>query len=155
MSFETEKLLDHVGLELLRLLQENARLVYSELGKRVGLSAPGVADRIRRMEDAGIITGYRAEVSPESVGLPIMAFIRIVTPQEQRLITLVHTIHEVYECHRVLGEDSLILKVRVTSVDHLERLVDQLGAYGHTTTSLVTSSPLIRKAIEPEMNQVE
>ena len=155
MSFETEKLLDHVGRELLRLLQENARLVYSELGKRVGLSAPGVADRIRRMEDAGIITGYRAEVSPESVGLPIMAFIRIVTPQEQRLIALIHTFHEVYECHRVLGEDSFILKVRVTSVDHLERLVDQLSTYGHTTTSLVTSSPLIRKAIEPEMNQVE
>ncbi len=155
MSFETEKLLDHVGLELLRLLQENARLVYSELGKRVGLSAPGVADRIHRMEDAGIITGYRAEISPESVGLPIMAFIRIVTPQEQRLIALIHTIHEVYECHRVLGEDSLILKVRVTSVDHLERLVDQLGSYGQTTTSLVTSSPLIRKSIEPEINETE
>ena len=154
MSFEIEKLLDHVGLELLRLLQENARLVYSELGKRVGLSAPGVADRIRRMEDAGIITGYRAEVNPESVGLPIMAFVRIVTPHEQRLITLIQDIREVYECHRVLGEDSLILKVRVTSVDHLERLVDHLGTYGQTTTSLVTSSPLIRKAIEPEINQI-
>ena len=153
MSFEIEKLLDHVGLELLRLLQENARLVYSELGKRVGLSAPGVADRVHRMEDAGIITGYHAEVSPESVGLPIMAFVRIITPQEQRLITLIQGISEVYECHRVLGEDSLILKVRVTSVDHLERLVDQLGGYGQTTTSLVTSSPLIRKSIEPEISQ--
>lgn len=154
MSFEIEKLLDHVGLELLRLLQENARLVYSELGKRVGLSAPGVADRIHRMEDAGIITGYHAEVNPESVGLPIMAFVRIVTPQEQRLITLIQGIREVYECHRVLGEDSLILKVRVTSVDHLEHLVDQLSSYGQTTTSLVTSSPVVRKAIEPEINQV-
>ena len=152
MSFEIEKLLDHVGLELLRLLQENARLVYSELGKRVGLSAPGVADRVHRMEDAGIITGYHAEVNPESVGLPIMAFVRIVTPQEQRLITLIQSIREVYECHRVLGEDSLILKVRVTSVDHLEHLVDQLGSYGQTTTSLVTSSPLVRKSIEPEIN---
>jgi Lrp/AsnC family leucine-responsive transcriptional regulator len=152
MSFDSEKLLDSVGWELLRILQVDARLSYSELGKRVGLSAPGVADRIRKMEDAGIITGYRADVSAERVGLPITAFIRVVTPNEQHFITFLRSLREVYECHRVLGEDSCILKVRVTSVDHLEKLVDQLAVYGKTTTSLVTSSPLLRKTIEPEVD---
>ncbi len=152
MSFDTEKLLDDVGWKLLGLLQENARLSYSELGKQVGLSAPGVADRVRRMEDAGIITGYRAEVNAEKVDLPITAFMQIRPTGNtcMHMVEVVSPLSEVHECHHVAGGNCYILKVIVSSIAHLEDLIERLTPYGDLTTSIVLSSPIIRKAIEPQ-----
>lgn len=154
MTLEIEKMLDGTGWLLLQELQENARLSYSELGQRVGLSAPAVADRIRRMEEAGVITGYRAEVNMGKLGLPVTAIIRLSSAAGQscQLVALrVSEIPEVLECYRVTGNDSVIVKVVATSVAHLERILDRLMLYGLPTTSIVLSKPLQRYTITQTM----
>jgi Lrp/AsnC family leucine-responsive transcriptional regulator len=150
MALESEKLLDEIGWKILQELQENARLSFAELGRRVGLSIPAVTERVHRMEDAGIITGYHADVNPEKVGLPITAFIRmnIVGDMTPRLTAFLKELPEISECHRGTGGDSFILKVNVSSVHHLEKLIDQLLPFGTTTTSIVLSSPVAKRFIE-------
>lgn len=151
MALDSTKLLDDIGWKILRELQQNARLSYVELGRRVGLSIPAVTERLRRMEDAEIITGYHAEVNPEKVGLPITAFIRmnIVGDLTIRLTALLKELPEITECHRGTGGDSFIMKINVASVHHLEKLIDRLLPYGTTTTSIVLSSPVAKRFIEP------
>ena len=149
MALEIEKLLDETGWHILEALQENARISFSELGQRVGLSSPAVAERVRRMEDAGIISGYRAEVNTAKIGYPITAIIRISNaPGERctRLSASAKEIPEVLECHRVTGSDSLIMKIMASSVEHLESLIDRLSEHGLLTTSIVLST-LVRRRI--------
>lgn len=157
MALESEKLLDEIGWKILQELQENARLSFAELGRRVGLSIPAVTERVRRMEDAGIITGYHADIDPEKVGLPITAFIRmnIVGDMTQRLTALLKALPEISECHRGTGGDSFIMKVNVASVHHLERLIDRLLPYGTTTTSIVLSSPVAKRFIERSKEELK
>ena len=152
LAFDSEKLLDVTGWELLCALQEDARLSFSELGRRVGLSPPAVAERIHRLEEAGIITGYHAQVNPEKIGLPLCAFIRVSFSGEQyaQVAALVSAQPEVLECHRITGEDCLILKVVVASIAHLEVFINRLMSYGRTITSLVLSSPVQRRTLKPE-----
>jgi len=152
MALEIEKLLDDTGWQLLHALQQNARLSYSELGQRVGLSSPAVAERIHRMEDAGIISGYHVEINRSKLGYPITAIIRMSTsPGDQcsRFATFVQEIPEVLECYRVTGSDSLIMKVMASSVEHLESLIDRLSAHGQLTTSIVLSAPVTRRVVTP------
>ena len=152
MALEIEKLLDDTGWQLLHALQQNARLSYSELGQRVGLSSPAVAERIHRMEDAGIISGYHVEINRSKLGYPITAIIRMSTsPGDQctRFATFVQEIPEVLECYRVTGSDSLIMKVMASSVEHLESLIDRLSAHGQLTTSMVLSAPVTRRVVKP------
>jgi len=152
MALEIEKLLDDTGWQLLHALQQNARLSYSELGQRVGLSSPAVAERIHRMEDAGIISGYHVELNRSKLGYPITAIIRMSTsPGDQcsRFATFVQEIPEVLECYRVTGSDSLIMKVMASSVEHLESLIDRLSAHGQLTTSMVLSAPVTRRVVKP------
>jgi Lrp/AsnC family leucine-responsive transcriptional regulator len=154
MALEIEKLLDETGWLLLEELQQHARLSYSELGQRVGLSSPAVAERIRKMEEAGIITGYHAEVNLAKLGLPVTAIIRLGSTAGQscnRVATSVSEIPEVLECNRVTGSDSVIIKVVAASVAHLERIIDRLATYGLPTTSIVLSKPIKRRAITRQM----
>ena len=154
MAFEFEKHLDETGWLLLQELQQNARLSYSELGQRVGLSSPAVADRMRKMEEAGIITGYRAEVNLARLGLPVTAIVRLgsIAGQScQRVSSQVSEIPEVLECYRVTGSDTVIIKVAATSVDHLEHILDQLTLYGQPTTSIVLSKSMQRRVINRAM----
>jgi Lrp/AsnC family leucine-responsive transcriptional regulator len=153
MSSHDEKLLDDIGWRLLEELQEDARLSYTELGRRVGLSTPAVMERIHKMEDAGIITGYRAEVSPEKIGFQVTAFIRIGLKHEvlPRLDSLFKDIPEIVECHRVTGADSLILKVHVTSIPHLETVIQRITPYGMPATSIVLSTPAPRRRLDRQM----
>jgi Lrp/AsnC family transcriptional regulator, leucine-responsive regulatory protein len=153
MASETEKLLDEVGWELLRLLQEDARLTYAELGKRVWLSARGVADRIRRMEEAGIIRGYRAEVSPEAVGAQMTVIMSVSAPWEKaaRFAELARRTPEVLECHYVTGDDTYFAKVVIASVSHLAALIERLEAHSEVTTSIVLSSPVSHRPIGREL----
>ena len=125
MALEIEKLLDETGWRILQALQENARLSFSELGLRVGLSSPAVAERVRKLEDAGIIKGYHAEIDTAKVGYPITAIIRMQTQGERctRVLVNVRDIPEVLECYRLTGSDSLVMKVMVSSVEHLEALI--------------------------------
>ncbi|MGZ3624354.1 MAG: Lrp/AsnC family transcriptional regulator [Ktedonobacteraceae bacterium] len=150
MALENERLLDETGWHILEALQENARLSFSELGQRVGLSSPAVAERVRRMEDAGIITGYRAEVNIAKIGYPITAIIRVSnSPGERcaRLTASTQSIPEVLECYRVTGSDSLIMKVMAASIEHLELLIDRISEHGQLTTSIVLSTVLSRKVV--------
>ena len=150
MALEKERLLDETGWHILEALQENARLSFSELGQRVGLSSPAVAERVRRMEDAGIITGYRAEVNTAKIGYPITAIIRVSNSSGERCARLTastQSIPEVLECYRVTGSDSLIMKVMAASVEHLELLIDRISEHGQLTTSIVLSTVLSRKVV--------
>ncbi len=150
MALENERLLDETGWHILEALQENARLSFSELGQRVGLSSPAVAERVRRMEDVGIITGYRAEVNTAKIGYPITAIIRISnSPGERctRMTASTQAIPEVLECYRVTGSDSLIMKVMASSVEHLESLIDRISEHGQLTTSIVLSTVVSRKVV--------
>lgn len=143
--------LDEVDWRILTELQADARLSYSELGRRIGLSTPATAERVRRLEDWGVIRGYAAVVNPERVGLTVGAFIRIrLTGPEtlaQKLTSALAGMPEVLECHRCTGDESFILKVRVASVGQLESLIDKLTPFGATSTSLILSSPLDRRII--------
>lgn len=150
--FQVEKILDPIGRKLLRMLQENARLSYSELGRQLGLSAPAVAGRVRKMEEAQIITGYHAEVNPAHLGYGVLAFIRLTTPTGHypRVLELAQRLPEIRECHHVTGGESFILRVLATSIPHLESIIAQLSAYGATSTSIVLSSPVRKQGVEAE-----
>ncbi|GHO50224.1 Lrp/AsnC family transcriptional regulator [Ktedonospora formicarum] len=156
MTLEIEKLLDETGWQLLQELQQNARLSYSELGQRVGLSAPAVADRLRRMEEASIINGYRAEINLAAVGLPIMAIIRLRDMVGQsclRVMNWASEIPEVIECYRVTGNDMIVLKVVTTSIEHLDNVIAQLNMYGSPSTSVVLSRPTQPRVITHDLIQ--
>lgn len=146
---ENERLLDETGWRILEELQENARITFSELGRRVALTPPAVAERVRRLEEAGIVRGYRAELDPQLVGLPVTAFVRITTTGElcATLGSVIGEFPEVLECHRVTGEEAYVAKVVVRSVSHLQDLIDRLMPYGETITSIVLSSPVTHRVI--------
>ncbi len=136
------RLLDNIGWKILIELQENARIPFAELGRRVGLSTPAVAERVRRLEDAGIITGYRAQISAAKVGFPVLAFIRVnvVGDALPKFVKKAVKCPEVLEVHRVTGGESFIVKVAVKDHAHLEAVIDSLMPYVATTTSIVLSS---------------
>lgn len=150
MTVENERLLDNTGWKILEELQQNARLAFNELGKRVNLSAPAAAERVRRMEEAGIITGYRAQVDAEKVGLPLTAFVRIEVPgaNHKKVEALVVELPEVLECHRATGTDCYVMKVVLASMDHLQTLLDKLVMWGSPVTSIVISSPVPGRGIQ-------
>lgn len=147
---EITKLLDSIGWRILTELQDDARMQFVELGKRVGLSTAAVIERVRRMEEAGIITGYRVEIDRSKVGLPVCAFIRVRVIGDfiPRVIAAAREMPEVFECHRIAGEDTFLLKVCVPSAEALEKTVDKLTPYVATTTMLVFSSSVTRRMIE-------
>lgn len=145
-------MIDTIDWKILRELQENGRVSFAELGRRVGLTTPAVIERVRKLEDAEIITGYAAEIDTAKVGLPITAFIRmsISGVDYSRIIEAVENSKEVLECHRGTGNDSFIMKVAVADVGHLQTLIDKLTPYGITTTSIVLSSPVKNRVISNE-----
>jgi Lrp/AsnC family transcriptional regulator, leucine-responsive regulatory protein len=154
MAFDPISGLDEIDLRLLREIQDNARTSYTELGRRIGLTPPAVAERVRRLEEAGVILGYRADIDPARVGLPIGAFIRMRAAGNTECLELgerVKDIPEVLECHRVTGDDSYIARVALRSVDHLQDLIDRLMPYAETITSIVLSSVVTRRTIDPEL----
>jgi Lrp/AsnC family leucine-responsive transcriptional regulator len=142
--------IDAIGWKILELLQENARLSYREIGEAVGLTAPAVAERVRRLEDAGILKGYHAEVDLSKVGLPVLAFVLLTNNASQslRFRKAVQDMPEVIDCHCVTGSESFIVKVAVASIPRLEGLLMELTAYGEVRTSVVLSSHVTRRTIQ-------
>lgn len=140
----SESVSDVVNLSILVELQRNPRLTMSELGRRVGLSSPAVTERVRRLEETRVIQGYRLEINPSALGLPIAAYVRIRPNPGQlpRVAELAQNIPEIVECHRVTGEDCFIVKVYLPSLDQLDRILDRFLMFGTTTTSLIQSSPV-------------
>ena len=143
-------MIDEIDWKILKGLQENARTSFAELGRQIGLTTPAVIERIRKLEDAKIITGYRAEIDAAKIGLPITAFIRmsISGVDYSRIIKVAEKSMEVLECHRGTGNDSFIMKVAVADVEHLQTLIDKLVPFGITTTSIVLSSPVKNRVID-------
>ena len=143
--------LDDTNLALIEELQVDARLSLAELGRRVGLSAPAVADRLARLEGSGVIRGYRADIDPRALGLTLGVVIRIrPAPRELgKVAELAQRTSEIVECHRITGEDCYFMKAHVRDVEHLEELIDQFAIYGQTTTSIVQSSPVPRRHVAP------
>jgi len=137
-------LLDPTNLRLLAALRERPRLPMTELGRRVGISSPAVAERVRRLAEAGVIRGYRLDLDPVALGLPLAAYVRVrPNPgQLERIAALARSIPEVTECHRITGEDCFILKLLFPAMDQLDRVLDRFLAYGTTTSSIVQSSPV-------------
>ena len=141
--------LDDTNLRLLEELQRDARLSVAELGRRVDLSAPAVAERLRRLESEGVIAGYRAEIDPRALGLSLGVIIRI-RPNPRQLADvaqLARDTPEVVECHRVTGEDCYVMTAYVRDVGHLELVIDQFAAYGQTTSSIMQSAPVPRRGL--------
>jgi Lrp/AsnC family leucine-responsive transcriptional regulator len=143
---------DGANRRLLAELQRNGRLSLAELGRRVGLSPPSVADRLSRLESEGVITGYRAELDPRALGLPLTAVIRIrPAPRElSKVAALARETPEVVECHRITGEDCFLVKAHLRDVAHLEEVIDRFVAFGQTTTSILQSSPVPTRAVALE-----
>jgi Lrp/AsnC family transcriptional regulator, leucine-responsive regulatory protein len=143
---------DATNLRLIRELQKDARLTLAELGRRVGLSSPAVGERLQRLEQQGVIRGYRAEIDPRALGLSLSSIIRIrPSPgQLQNVAELAQGTPEVVECHRVTGEDCYFMKAHVRDVEHLEEVIDRFAALGQTTTSIMQSSPVSIRGLSLE-----
>jgi Lrp/AsnC family transcriptional regulator, leucine-responsive regulatory protein len=142
--------IDQINERLLGELQHDARLSVAELGRRVGLSSPAVAERIQRLEAAGVIRGYHADVDPRALGYSLTAVIRIrpAPRQLQKVADLARATPEVVECRRITGEDCFFMTAHLRDVEHLEQVIDQFIVYGVTTTSIVQSSPVSARPVE-------
>lgn len=139
--------LDGINTEILELLQTDGRMTYRELGDRIGLTAPAIAERVRRLEDAGVITGYRAVVNYESLGFPILCVIRLNAPgSSPKVDEMLATIPEIVEANRVTGSESHVIRAHVRSTGHLEELLHRIWSEGgDSITNIVTSSPVPRR----------
>jgi Lrp/AsnC family leucine-responsive transcriptional regulator len=140
-------LLDEVNLRILGELQADGRLGLAELGRRIGLSAPAVGERVQRLERTGAIRGYHADLDPAALGFPVAAVVRIrPSPgQLQRIPEIARETPEVAECHRITGEDCYLLRLHLRSIDDLEDVLDRFTPHGLTTTSIVHSTPVPRR----------
>jgi Lrp/AsnC family leucine-responsive transcriptional regulator len=147
MAMDSTGLLDTFGRRLLDELQANARLSLAELGRRVGLSPTATAERLKQMEEVGILHGYTVDIDREALGLEVMAFIRMSCGGQNyhRLLDYVQTLEEIRECHHLTGGDDFLLKVTTTSMADLEALIEALLPYGNPVTSLVLSTPVERR----------
>jgi Lrp/AsnC family leucine-responsive transcriptional regulator len=137
-------LLDATNRRLLAELQSDARLSLAELGRRVGLSSPAVAERLQRLERDEVIVGYHAELNPRALGFALSAVIRVRPAPRQlhQVGDVARATPEVVDCRRITGEDCYVMTAHVRSVEHLEEVIDRFAAYGQTTTSIVQSSPV-------------
>jgi Lrp/AsnC family leucine-responsive transcriptional regulator len=136
--------LDAANLRLLLELACEPRLSMAELARRVGMSSPAVTERVRRLEEVGVIAGYRLDIDPVALGLPLAAYLRVRPNPGQlsRVAELARSIPEVVECHRVTGEDCFVIKLLIPAMDQLDRVLDRFLFYGTTTTSIIQSSPV-------------
>lgn len=139
--------IDDIDRRIIGELTTDGRVSFAELGRRVSLSPPAVAERVQRLERAGVITGYRAEVDPRRLGYAMTAIVRIkpASGQLPRIPELAAEIPEIGECHRITGEDCFFLKVHLRSIDDLSALLDRFLVYGETSTSLINASPIPRR----------
>ncbi|MFD7661192.1 Lrp/AsnC family transcriptional regulator [Streptomyces sp. NPDC059788] len=142
---------DATDWRILDVLQRNGRAGYAELARAVNMSASAVTERVRRLEEAGVISGYAAVVEPAGIGLSVLAFVRLRYPNgnDKPFHDLLDTTPEILEAHHVTGDDCFVLKVAARSMKHLEEVSGRVQALGPVTTSVVYSSPLPRRPISP------
>lgn len=139
--------IDAVDAAILAALATNARVTVSDLARSVGLSSPSTTERMKRLEEAGIIRGYHVDIDPALIGLPLAVHIRVrpMPGQLQKLATLLGKLDAIVECHRVTGDDCFIAMAHVASVADMEALIDKIIPLGTTNTSIIQSSPVTRR----------
>ncbi len=139
--------MDKLNWAIVKLLQQNARLSYVEIGREVGLSAPAVAERIQKMEEKGLIKGYGVNLALSEIGRPLTAFVslKLHAGKLTDFLVVVKGLPEIFECHRVTGNECLIMKAALKSPLHLEKLINKLMEFGEPTTSVILSSPVEHK----------
>jgi Lrp/AsnC family leucine-responsive transcriptional regulator len=145
LSLQTEKpVLDELNIRLLTELSADPRLRTTELARRLGVSAPTVRERVTRLEESGVIRGYRLDIDPAALGLPVAAWVRLRPGPGQipRIIELAGRTPEVVECHRISGEDCFLMRVQVAAIAGLEEVLDKFLIHGQTTSSFIVSSPI-------------
>jgi Lrp/AsnC family transcriptional regulator, leucine-responsive regulatory protein len=142
-------LLDTVNRRLLSELQADPRMTMSALARRVGMSSPAVTERVQRMERAGVIRGYRIDVDPAALGLPVTAWVRVRPGPGQlpKIAQLAVGLPQISECHRISGEDCFLIKVHAATIESLTETLDKILVFGQTITSIVHSSPVPSRAL--------
>lgn len=144
--------LDKLHWSILTVLQENARLSFAEIGRMVGLSAPAVAERVQKLEDAGVIKRYTVALDYAKIGTPLQAVVLFTSSSGKMSTFLKHIekLQEVMECHRITGNYCLLLRIAVKSPAHLEEVINRFAEFGETITSVVLSSPLEYRIFKPK-----
>ncbi|SEG58817.1 Lrp/AsnC family transcriptional regulator, leucine-responsive regulatory protein [Nonomuraea solani] len=147
-AYESKEM-DALDLRILAELQIDARVSFAELGRRVGLSAPAVADRMQRLEETGVIVGYRAEVNPRALGFPVTVMVRIrpAARELRRISKIAQEVPQIVECYRMTGDDCFYFTMHLRAVDELEPILDLFTPYGQTTTSLIHTAPVPRRPL--------
>lgn len=142
--------LDAMDTKILDILQQDARTTLAEIGRRIHMSQPAVAERVKRMEAANVISGYHAHINPAALGYGITAFIRVARhSNDSRLTEMAAQLPEIVECHSITGDDCNIVKVIAPNVVELEKVIKHLASCGVTSTSLILSSAIQRKPVKP------
>lgn len=146
--------MDATDARILDALTDDPRLSTAALARRVALSAPTVRERVKRLEEAGVIRGYRLDVNPAAIGLPVAAWVRIRPGPGQlpKIADLAARTPEVSECHRISGEDCFLLKIHLPALEDLEQILDQFLIHGQTTSSFIVATPVPPRA--PSSSQV-
>lgn len=142
--------MDELDWNVLARLQRDGRMTYTELARQVGLSVPAVTERVKRLEETGVIEGYVASVNPVAAGYGVTSLIAITVPQpaKAKFLKVLEAIPEVLECHHVTGADSYIMRLVAVSMADLERLIGRINLYGETRTSIIMSTPLPSRPLE-------
>lgn len=149
--------IDGIDCKILGALQSNARISFAELGRTIGLSTPATMERVRKLEDAGVILGYHALVNPAKIGCPLEAFIKVTVAGDKltRFAQNVKSIDEVLECYRITGVESFLVLVAVRDTAHLQILIDRLMPYTATNTSIVLDIPIRWNPLIPSVHRAK
>jgi len=141
--------MDRIDIKILSVVQDSGRISITELSKHAGLSIPATTDRLRKLEDAGVISGYGAQVDPAKLGFGISAVVGMTTfkPSKTKLIATLNDIPEVVECLHVTGDDSYLIRIYAKSMSDLESIIGKVNNYGETRTSIVLSVPIERRKL--------
>ena len=142
-----ESSLDVVDRRLIRLLDRNGRTSTAELARALGMSAPSVAERMRRLEEGGVIRRFTVDIDPAALGYPLAVYLRIrpSAGQHAKVAELVAELPEVVQCDRITGDDCFLARAHVRSVEDLELLIDRITPFAQTNTSVIQSSPVARR----------
>jgi Lrp/AsnC family transcriptional regulator, leucine-responsive regulatory protein len=156
MGSRTERFLDGTDWRILGELQADGRLSYNELGRRVSLSPPAVAERVRRLEELGVIVGYQARVDPARAGLPLTAFVQMRCRLDRCLLktSQASDYPEIVEIHKLTGDYCSMLKVRAASMEHFEGLLERVGQHGEMRTSMVLSTQYEGRPVQPQPDEL-
>jgi len=148
--------IDRLNWKILEELQKNARISFSEIGRKVGLTSPAVAERVKKMEDSGVINSYKVNISPQKTGYQLRAVItlRAFTGRLKAFLETVKTFKEVVNCYRITGNENIIMEVILHDQDHLEKLIDRLITYGETRTHIILSNVIENAPIKQRIGDL-